>query len=367
MNWNTSLEVKTRVAIGAGARQKLAAVLGQIGAGKNVLILCQPQTAGHWLKDIFDNLPREDYQITTLEVPDGEAGKNSEWLLRIWEHLAARHFTRNDTIVGLGGGAVCDLAGFACSTYLRGLNLVLLPTSLLAQVDASIGGKNGINLSGGKNLAGTFYFPKAVLADQELLSTLSPEDLRYGLAEIIKYALLEDTIAKATDYEKGPRSLLDVLRDLFKNELTWDDPVLAGLITSSIKMKLYVVGKDPQEANLRRCLNLGHTIGHALEANSNYQLSHGEAVAIGISLITKYAVKEKKIGKDSLENLKALLDEAQLPFELPKGTNKENLLNLILSDKKRLANKVRLVIPTTKLGLVDFDHQLEAEDLGKIL
>ena len=116
MNWNTTLEVKTRVAVGAGSRQKLASVLSQIGAGKKVLIVCQPATAVHWLRDLLDTLPQEDYQVTTLEVPDGEQAKSTEWLLRIWEHLEARGFERNDTVVGLGGGAVSDLAGFACST-----------------------------------------------------------------------------------------------------------------------------------------------------------------------------------------------------------------------------------------------------------
>ncbi|MBS1997524.1 MAG: 3-dehydroquinate synthase, partial [Cyanobacteria bacterium SZAS LIN-2] len=182
MNWSTALDVKTRVAVGSGARQKLTNVLAQIGAGRRVLIVCQPSTAVHWLRDIMATLPSEDFQVTTLEVPDGENAKTSEWLLRIWEHLEARGFDRQDTIVALGGGAVMDLAGFACSTYLRGLNLVLIPTSLLAQVDAAIGGKTAINLPTGKNLAGTFFFPKAVLADQEVLSTLPPKQLTCGLA-----------------------------------------------------------------------------------------------------------------------------------------------------------------------------------------
>ncbi len=211
MLWNTDLEVKTRVAIGIGARQKLSNILAQIGSGKRVLVICQPSTAVHWLRDLLSVLPQEDYQVTTLEVPDGEACKSTDWLIRIWEHLQERKFDRRDTIVALGGGSVTDLAGFAASTYLRGLNLVLVPTSLLGMVDAAIGGKTGINLQAGKNLAGTFFFPKAVLADQELLSTLPENQFKSGIGEIIKYGMIEDTVAKTTDYELGPKRMLDVL------------------------------------------------------------------------------------------------------------------------------------------------------------
>lgn len=367
MNWNTTLEIRTRVAVGSGARQKLSSVLAQIGSGKRVLILCQPSTAVHWLRDLLDTLPGEDFQVTTLEVPDGEGAKNTEWLLRIWEHLEARGFDRQDTIVALGGGALLDLAGFACSTYMRGLNLVLIPTSLLAQVDAAIGGKNAINLPSGKNLAGTFFYPRAVLADQEVLSTLPGKQLISGMAEVLKYALIEDTVAKGTDYEKGPRALLDVFEDMVKNTVEYDDPLLAGLITSCIKMKLYVVQKDPQESTIRRCLNLGHTLAHALETSTDFALSHGEAVAIGAYHATKYSVSLKKIDKDALERVKELILRAELPFEIPKGTSKERLISLMTNDKKKSGEKIKLVLPTGKLGTVDFETSYPVQELSKLL
>ncbi len=208
MLWNTALEVKTRVAVGAGARTKLSGILAQINAGKRVLVMCQPTTANQWLREILSAIPSEDYQVTTLEVPDGETCKTTEWLLRVWEHLQERRFDRRDTIVALGGGSVTDLAGFAASTYLRGLNLVIVPTSLLAQVDAAIGGKTGINLPAGKNLAGTFFFPKAVLADPELLSTLPKKQFTSGLAEIIKYAMIEETVAKTHRLRSRTKTLV---------------------------------------------------------------------------------------------------------------------------------------------------------------
>jgi 3-dehydroquinate synthase len=369
MNWSTTIDVKTRVAVGAGARHKLSAVLAQIGAGRRVLLVCQPSTAVHWLRDILDSLPSDDFQVTTLEVPDGENCKTSEWLLRIWEHLEARGFDRQDTIVALGGGAVSDLAGFACSTYMRGLNLVLVPTSLLAQVDAAIGGKNAINLPSGKNLAGTFFFPKAVLADQEVLESLPRRQLTSGMAEILKYALIEDTAAKSTDYEKGPRALIDIVEDMLRNVVEHDDPVLSGLITSCIKMKLFIVAKDPQESAIRRCLNLGHTLGHALEKASadGSELSHGEAIAIGMAQTTKYAVSQKKIGKDALERVKEILIRAELPCEIPKGLAKDKLVQLMTSDKKRSGENIKLILPVTKLGQVDYEAVVPLAELAKLV
>jgi 3-dehydroquinate synthase len=367
MMWNTALEVKTRVAVGVGARHKLSSVLAQTGAGRRVLVLCQPSTAVHWLRDVLSVLPSEDYQVTTLEVPDGEACKTTEWLIRIWEHLQERRFQRKDTIVALGGGSVTDLAGFAASTYLRGLNLVLVPTSLLAQVDAAIGGKTGINLEAGKNLAGSFYFPKAVLADSDLLSTLPKSQLISGLGEIFKYALIEETVAKSTDYERGPRSLLEVLEGLVASELDSTDPVLAGVITSCIKMKLFVVARDPNESNLRRCLNLGHTVGHALEKLGDYKLSHGEAVSIGLVADTKLAIDHKLIEKDSLRKLQNLLDKAGLPTKVPSAFHPDQVIEVMAHDKKRDGDKIKLVLPTTRLGLVDLDVAVSASEFVNVI
>jgi 3-dehydroquinate synthase len=367
MMWNTALEVKTRVAVGVGARQKLSSVLAQIGAGRRVLVLCQPSTAVHWLRDVLSFLPTEDYQVTTLEVPDGEACKTTEWLIRIWEHLQERRFQRKDTIVALGGGSVTDLAGFAASTYLRGLNLVLVPTSLLAQVDAAIGGKTGINLEAGKNLAGTFYFPKAVLADSDILSTLPKSQLISGMGEIFKYALIEETVAKNTDYERGPRSLLEVLEGLVGSELDSADPVLAGVITSCIKMKLFVVARDPNESNLRRCLNLGHTVGHALEKLGDYKLSHGEAVSIGLVADTKLSIDHKLIEKDSLRKLQNLLEKAGLPTKVPSAFHPDQVIEVMAHDKKRDGDKIKLVLPQTRLGLVDLDVSVSASEFVNVI
>ncbi len=367
MLWNTALEVKTRVAVGAGARTKLSGTLAQIGAGKHVLVLCQHSAAVHWLRDVLSQLPSEDYQVTTLEVPDGDACKTTDWLIRIWDHLQERGFSRQDSIVALGGGSVSDLAGFAAATYMRGLNLVVVPTSLLAQVDASIGGKNAINLPQGKNLAGTFYFPKAVLADQELLATVPKAQLMSGVAEILKYALIEETVAKHSDYESGPKPIFEILESVINDGFDVEDPQVAGLITSCIKMKLFVVARDPKDTNLRRVLNLGHTLGHALESAGEFKLSHGEAVGVGIVHAAKLAVALKKLPKTELERIKDILFKAELPMEIPAKTPKEKLIASMEMDKKREGDKIKLILPDGKLGTVDYDYSMPISDLGKLV
>ncbi|MBI1270147.1 3-dehydroquinate synthase [bacterium] len=367
MLWNTAIEVRTRVAVGAGARTKLSGTLHQINAGKHVLVLCQPSTAVHWLRDVLAHLPSEDYRVTTLEVPDGEACKTVDWLVRIWEHLQERGFERHDTIVALGGGSVSDLAGFAASTYMRGLNLIVVPTSLLAQVDAAIGGKTAINLPAGKNLAGTFFFPRAVLADQEILATVPRPQLVAGVAEILKYALIEDTVAKHTDYEKGQKPILEVLQKSVEDGFEIDDPAVSGLITSCIKMKLYVVARDPREEGLRRVLNLGHTLGHALEKAGEFNLSHGASVGIGLVHATKLSVQQKRVKKADLEKVKDILFSVGLPIEIPKGVSKEKLVEAMEHDKKREGETIRLVLPQTRLGTVDYDVSMPVSELSKLV
>jgi 3-dehydroquinate synthase len=288
--------------------------------------------------------------------------------MRIWEHLQERRFDRRDTVVALGGGSVSDLAGFAASTYLRGLNLVLVPTSLLGQVDAAIGGKNAINLSSGKNLAGTFFFPKAVLADQELLSTLPQPQMVSGMGEVIKYGLIEETIAKNTDYERGPKPLLDVIEEVVADSFEWDDPAISGIITSCIKMKLFAVGRDPQETTgLRRALNLGHTLGHAIEAVESYKVSHGEAVSIGLAFDMRLANSKKMISKSDMERVVTMLKAAGLPTEMPKEISKDKLVQAMTQDKKRDGDSIRWVLPSGKLGSVDYDLAIPLSEISKVL
>ncbi len=364
--WRPEINVESKIVIGEGVLSKLANVLSQINSAKRILLLTQQSLPGNYLQSIVPGLEQREFSLSTFALPDGEDGKSIEYLLKIWEKLQELCFTRQDTIVALGGGALTDVAGFAAATYLRGINFVAIPTTLLSQVDAAIGGKTAINLSTGKNLAGTFYFAQAIIVDTHTLTSLSSEQFVSGLGEIIKYALIESTIAKETDYVPGPKPLLAVLEQLVEErgtDLKRDSVQLPGIITSCIKMKLAVVAKDPHEAGLRRCLNLGHTLGHALEKATNYQITHGQAVAIGLTFVLKLSVERGKIKQAEATRALALLDRAGLPTKLPVSLSLEDIFKALSQDKKRERQAITMILPKEHLGFVDYETQINLSEI----
>jgi 3-dehydroquinate synthase len=366
LNWHSSLEVNTRLIIGKGGLSKLTDLLSQIHAGKKVVLLKQPQIFIQEIERMKSALHAEGLSAHILEIPDGEDCKSVHCLLQIWNMLHELKFTRQDTIVAIGGGSLTDVAGFAAATYLRGINLVTIPTTLLAQVDAAIGGKTAINLHDGKNLAGSFYFARATIIDIDTLSTLPASQFISGLAEVIKYSLLEQTIAAESEYLPGPRPLIDVLGELTDNP-TWDNVLLPGVIASCIKMKLSVVAKDPIEKNLRRCLNLGHTLGHALETAGDFTLSHGQAVAIGTAFAFRLAVSRKQISEKDEAKAIDLLNKVGLPTSVPAEISTETLLDPLFRDKKREGEAIRLVLPAGSLGQVDYQSLIKRQEIEEAL
>jgi 3-dehydroquinate synthetase len=189
-----------------------------------------------------------------------------------------------------------------------------------------------------------------------------------GLGEIIKYGIIEETVAKNTDYERGPKSLLDVIEQVVDDSFEWDDPTISGLITSCIKMKLFVVGRDPQETTgLRRCLNVGHTLGHAVESVCDYRITHGEAVSIGLAFDLKLALSKKMISKADSDRVINLLKSAGLPTEIPKEISKDKLVTAISHDKKRDGEGLKWVLPSGKLGTVDYELSIPLADVSKLL
>lgn len=360
-------EIQSRVDFGNGVRHKTGDVLRQVAAGSKVLLLRQESLPEQWFQDLQKSLESESYKVISHTLADGEEAKTIESLTACWQIMQEQAFTRNDSIVAIGGGAISDAAGFCASTYLRGVNLFLVPTTLLAQVDASIGGKTAINLPAGKNLAGTFYFPKSVIADPDFLSTLSARDLKSGMGEIVKYAYIEDTIAEATDYRKGPRSLASSIADNFSQGIDSTNPALAPLISCCIRMKLAVVTKDPFEKKLRRCLNLGHTLAHGIEKVSNYSVSHGEAVSIGTVFAFKLAVRTGLIGEDQLSLVENLNTALGLPSEIPADLDRDKIFKVTAYDKKRLGDSIKFVLPVKKIGQVDLDFSITPDEISKYL
>ncbi len=273
----------------------------------------------------IDSLEHAGYQVVHFVFPAGESSKNGQVFLQILNFLAENRLTRSDCIIALGGGVVGDMAGFAAATYLRGISYIQVPTTLLAAVDSSVGGKTAIDLDAGKNLAGAFYQPSLVLCDLDTLLTLPEDTFRDGCAEVIKYGIL---------YDPALFAHLETYGLSFHRE---------DVIARCVALKRDVVMEDEFDTGARMRLNLGHTIGHGVEAQSNFTLSHGKAVAIGTAIVTRAAANTDVCPEDSKDRILKVLES----FSLPTATNltSEALLDFALSDKKRLGGTVNLIIP----------------------
>jgi len=264
-------------------------------------------------------------RVVHFVFPAGESSKNGETYLSILDFLARNHVTRTDCIVALGGGVVGDISGFAAATFLRGISYIQVPTTLLAAVDSSVGGKTAIDLPAGKNLAGAFCQPKLVLCDIDTLNSLPQDIFRDGCAEVIKYGVL---------YDSNLFSHLTVKGIDFDRE---------AVIARCVELKRDVVKEDEFDTGARQKLNLGHTIGHGVEARSNFTLSHGKAVAIGMAIVSRAATKLGICTEDTCEQILHTLHQFSLPTET-QCTGQE-LYESALSDKKRAGGNVNLVIP----------------------
>ncbi len=278
-----------------------------------------------WGEAVSQTLQQAGYKVLPIVFPAGEESKNKDTLFHILETLAEQEFTRSDLLIALGGGVVGDITGFAASIYLRGISYIQIPTSLLAMVDSSVGGKTAIDIPAGKNLIGAFYQPKLVLCDFDVLNTLPEEIFLDGCAEIIKYGVL---------YDKK------LFQHLFENGAGFDR---SYVIPRCIELKRNVVAADEFDRGQRQMLNLGHTIGHGIEQQSGYTISHGKAVAAGMAIITKAAWKHGFCDKSVYDRLCRVLNL----FKLPVSTNytASQLYSSALSDKKRNGAIVNLILP----------------------
>ena len=274
-------------------------------------------------------MQKAGFDVTSFTFPHGEQSKNLSVYADILNALAARHLSRKGLVVALGGGVVGDMAGFAAATYLRGVRFVQIPTTLLSQVDSSVGGKTAVDLPAGKNLVGAFCQPSLVLCDPHVLSTL-PDPVFYdGCAEVIKAAMLKSHAFFEDLQKTPPREQLE------------------HMLEFCISMKRDVVEEDEFDTGARQYLNLGHTFGHAVEAASAFSISHGCAVSIGMVMMTRAAVKKGYCKEDTLEQLIALLKQYHLPTEVPYPAL--SLLGIVRSDKKTMGGTVTLVVPE-KIG-----------------
>ena len=330
------------VIVGPGALAEAARVLA---GRRRVAVVTQPGVAEHHLDALLAGLGTAE--VFTMD--DGEDAKSLATVERLCRGFAASGLLRGDAVVALGGGVVGDTAGFAAAVYHRGVDVVQAPTTLLAQVDAAIGGKTAVNLPEGKNLVGAFHQPIAVLADTNTLTTLPAREYRGGLGEVAKYALLADPVTE----EGGINALL---RERTGAVLDRDPEVLAALVAHCAGMKADVVAEDPFERSGRRAtLNLGHTLAHALETIGGYELTHGEAVAIGLVFAGELAGACERVGLDTVDRYQALPASLGLPTAVPEGGSlrADDLLAAMRRDKKA-AGGLTFVLPGPRgIELVD--------------
>jgi 3-dehydroquinate synthase len=277
----------------------------------------------------------------SLVLPPGESEKNLASVKLCWEKMLQFGLDRKSLVIGLGGGVITDLAGFAASCYMRGIDLINIPTTLLGMVDAAIGGKNGINFSQTKNLIGAIHHPKLILIAPHYLKDLPERELCSGLAEIIKAGVIWD----AELFEYLERFMPDILKK--------DQEKLKSIIAKACKVKSEIVRIDEKEHNLRSILNYGHTIGHAIEAATNYaQFTHGEAISIGMSCIAHIGKQLGYVDDDFIARQDRLCLSAGLPIRLPKGIAIDDLMAIMIKDKKTVGGKINLILPR-KFGKVD--------------
>ena len=325
----TSVEVKASktytVQIGSGILPQAGSTVAALGKVKTVCIVSETTVWPLYGQTVRDSLVAKGFSVCKYVFPAGEASKNAGTYLELLNFLAEKRLTRTDLIVALGGGVVGDLAGFAAATYLRGIRFMQIPTTVLAAVDSSVGGKTAIDLPAGKNLVGAFCQPSFVLCDTDTLNTLPEDIFRDGCAEIIKYAILYDA---------------DLFRQLKQDGLDFDRE---SVIARCVELKRDVVMEDEFDTGSRQKLNLGHTLGHGVEAMSNFTLSHGKSVAIGTAVVTRSGVCFGICGKDTARQILDLLTR----FELPTATDytAAQLCRQALSDKKRSGGVVNLIVP----------------------
>ncbi|MEO0442137.1 MAG: 3-dehydroquinate synthase [Pseudomonadota bacterium] len=301
--------------------------------GKQVCIVSNDTVAELYLKPLEALLSSAGLQVDSVILPDGEAYKTVDTLMQIYDVLLAKKHNRTTTLLALGGGVVGDMAGYAAASYQRGVNFIQVPTTLLSQVDSSVGGKTGVNHPAGKNMIGAFHQPQAVIIDINVLNTLPPRELSAGIAEVIKYGLI------------GDADFYTWLENNIAGLMALEQALITEAIARSCQNKADVVAEDEKESGIRAILNLGHTFGHAIETAQGYgNWLHGEAVAAGMVVATRLSAGLSWIGSEEVDRLCRLLTVAKLPTKIPDTMSSQQFLELMSVDKKVINGQLRLVL-----------------------
>jgi 3-dehydroquinate synthase len=323
-----------KIFIGPGILTELHEYLKQNPVGNRYLIVTDSNVADLVGEDLLQLLSGAGLPAHLIIFEAGEESKNLATIEDITRKMVRAGADRKSAVIALGGGVAGDMAAFAASIFMRGIDFIQLPTTYLAQVDSSVGGKTGVNLPEGKNLVGTFYQPRAVFADIGTLATLPQSEIRNGLAEVVKYGMIRDP------------ELFSFLEEKWWDVLNLEPHATCHIVKRSCEIKADVVARDELEGGLRRILNFGHTIGHAVEAASGYRIPHGEAVAMGMVAVAKIAASKGIFDQADLERLVSLLERLGLPTRIPEGISRDEIADGLIHDKKAIGGKVFFVLPT---------------------
>jgi len=323
-------------------------------ASSSLFLISDKKVFSLYGETVLEICSRAGFKIKAAVLPGGEENKNLPWIAWLYEQMIQAGIDRYSTVLALGGGIVGDMAGFAAATYMRGIAYLQIPTTLLAQVDSSIGGKTGINLPQGNNLVGAFHQPRLVFIDTDFLKTLPEKEYLTGLAEVIKYGIMGDKEFFSFLEKKQP-------------EISRRHPrALQAIIARSAEIKAAIVTRDEKELGLRALLNLGHTFGHALETLTAYKgFTHGEAVAIGIAYAARLANQLHLLGAEDCARIIALLQKYQLPIAYG-GLKPDNIINQMYKDKKNRSGRLKLILPVA-IGQCQIISDVSAQDILSIL
>lgn len=331
-----------------GSINQLGDLLHQLGLEPPVAVVSESNVAPHHAALVVSALKSAGLEAAKIVFPAGESHKNMDTINQVWEQLIAARMERRGTVIALGGGVANDLVGFAAATYMRGVRWVTLPTSLLAMVDASLGGKTGVNLPAGKNLVGAFNPPKLVLVDPHTLSTLPEVETTSGMAEVVKHGVIS-----------GPKLFELCAQGMDNIQRQWQP-----LISRAMAVKVNIIQEDPYEMGRREALNLGHTVGHAVEALSGYKIRHGEGVAIGMVAEARLAQAIGLAPNGLADQIGDVLARVGLPTEIPVEMPRDTLLERMQVDKKRKGGSLRFALPA---AIGDVRTGIEVENLSQLM
>jgi len=342
------------IIIEQGLLRTLEKHIEKLNLKSNSVLISNPIVFDLYGNIVISAIRKLGIQCKTIIIPDGEEYKDLFWIYHILTEMLVFGLDRKSCVFALGGGVIGDMAGFSASLYMRGISFVQIPTTLLAQVDSSVGGKTGVNHILGKNMIGSFYQPKSVLIDIKTLESLSEREYLCGLAEVIKYGIINNTTIE-------DKSFFDYLETNRQDILNRDNSKLIEIIKTSCAIKAMIVSQDEKESSMRAILNYGHTIGHAIETETGYSTyKHGEAIAIGMVYEAKIANKLGLLSSKDLQRITELIRSYKLPYKIPQDLSKDRLIKHMTIDKKSESGEITIITPLN-IGSVSITKSLKID------